>query len=284
MAEKLYYPAMGVTEIPSPPPGVLVTGHFREEFGYRVRRPGGSGNWLLTYTLDGTGLYRWSGPDLFARPGDIVLLGPDVPHDYSVPEDGSWEFLWAHFQPRLDWFGWWSPLVGDEGPGLSHLESTGARERARHCFLRLRADALGTGELSRELALNGLEEILLLAVREGADGRPLDPRVRRVLDLISSDLAADYDVAGLAKEVAISPSRLSHLFKQEIGEPVMGAVIRLRLSQAARLLEHTVDDVGSVAREVGFSSPYYFSRQFRRHYGMSPRQYRARAGDARYDF
>ena len=275
---------MGVTEIPSPPPGVLVTGHFREEFGYRVRRPGGSGNWLLTYTLDGTGLYRWSGPDLFARPGDIVLLGPDVPHDYSVPEDGSWEFLWAHFQPRLDWFGWWSPLVGDEGPGLSHLESTGARERARQCFLRLRADALGTGELSRELALNGLEEILLLAVREGADGRPLDPRVRRVLDLISSDLAADYDVAGLAKEVAISPSRLSHLFKQEIGEPVMGAVIRLRLSQAARLLEHTVDDVGSVAREVGFSSPYYFSRQFRRHYGMSPRQYRARAGDARYDF
>jgi AraC family transcriptional regulator of arabinose operon len=284
MAEKLYYPAMGVTEIPSPPPGVLVTGHFREEFGYRVRRPGGSGNWLLTYTLDGTGLYRWSGPDLFARPGDIVLLGPDVPHDYSVPEDGSWEFLWAHFQPRLDWFGWWSPLVGDEGPGLSHLESTGARERARQCFLRLRADALGTGELSRELALNGLEEILLLAVREGADGRPLDPRVRRVLDLISSDLAADYDVAGLAKEVAISPSRLSHLFKQEIGEPVLGAVIRLRLSQAARLLEHTVDDVGSVAREVGFSSPYYFSRQFRRHYGMSPRQFRARAGDARYDF
>ena len=275
---------MGVTEIPSPPPGVLVTGHFREEFGYRVRRPGGSGNWLLTYTLDGTGLYRWSGPDLFARPGDIVLLGPDVPHDYSVPEDGSWEFLWAHFQPRLDWFGWWSPLVGDEGPGLSHLESTGARERARQCFLRLRADALGTGELSRELALNGLEEILLLAVREGADGRPLDPRARRVLDLISSDLAADYDVAGLAKEVAISPSRLSHLFKQEIGEPVMGAVIRLRLSQAARLLEHTVDDVGSVAREVGFSSPYYFNRQFRRHYGMSPRQYRARAGDARYDF
>ena len=275
---------MGVTEIPSPPPGVLVTGHFREEFGYRVRRPGGSGNWLLTYTLDGAGLYRWSGPDLFARPGDIVLLGPDVPHDYSVPEGGSWEFLWAHFQPRLDWFGWWSPLVGDEGPGLSHLESTGARERARQCFLKLRSDALGTAELSRELALNGLEEILLLAVREGADGRPLDPRVRRVLDLVSSDLAADYDVAGLAREVAISPSRLSHLFKQEIGEPVMGAVIRLRLSQAARLLEHTVDDVGSVAREVGFSSPYYFSRQFRRHYGMSPRQYRARAGAARYDF
>jgi AraC family transcriptional regulator, arabinose operon regulatory protein len=284
MAEKLYYPAMNEAEVPSPPPGVLVTGHFRETFGYRVRRPDGSGNWLLTYTLDGAGLYRGSGSDLFARPGDIVLLGPDVYHDYSVPEGGFWEFLWAHFQPRVDWFGWWNPLVGDEEPGLSRLENAGARERARRCFLRLRADALGTGELSRELALNGLEEILLLAVRERAGGRPLDPRVRRVLDLISSDLAADHDVPGLAREVAISPSRLSHLFKQETGEPVMGAVIRLRLDQAARLLEHTVDDIGAIAREVGFGSPYYFSRRFRRHFGMSPRQYRAGAGNVRSDF
>src|SRR5215203_6232177 len=90
MAEKLYYPAMNEAEVPSPPPGVLVTGHFREESGYRVRRLGGSGNWLLTYTLDGVGLYRGSGSDLFTRPGDIVLIGPDVLHDYSVPEGGFW--------------------------------------------------------------------------------------------------------------------------------------------------------------------------------------------------
>src|SRR5215208_5997323 len=156
MAEKLYYPAM---QVPSPPPGVLVTGHFREQFGYRVRRPNGSGNWLLTYTLDGLGLYRGSGPDLLVEPGDVVLLGPDVPHDYSVPEGGSWEFLWAHFQPRLEWFGWWSPLVAGEGPSLARLESPRARERARRSFFRLHADALATGALSRELALNGLEEV-----------------------------------------------------------------------------------------------------------------------------
>lgn len=281
MAEKMYYPAMSLPEVPSPPPGVLVTGHFREEFGYRVRRPNGSGNWLLTYTLDGKGLYRGSGPDLLVEPGDVVLLGPGFPHDYSVPEGYFWEFLWAHFQPRLEWFEWWNPLVAGDGVSLARLESAHARERARRSFFRLHADALASRELSRELALNGLEEVLLLAVREGAGGRPVDPRVRRILDLISSDLAADHDVSGLAREVALSPSRLSHLFKQETGDSVMGTVIQLRLSQAARLLEHTVDDIGSIAREVGFDSPYYFSRRFRRHFGMSPRQYRAKSGDTR---
>lgn len=274
---------MRAPEVPSPPPGVLVTGHFRERYGYRVRRPNGSGNWLLTYTLDGTGLYREPGPDLLVEAGDIVLLGPDVPHDYAVPEGESWEFLWAHFQPRLEWFGWWGPLVGGEGLGLARLQTQEGGERARRSFLRLHADALAAGELSRELALNGLEEVLLLAVREGAGGRPVDPRVRKVLDLISSDLAAGYDVAGLAQEVSLSPSRLSHLFKQEVGDSVMGTVIRLRLSQAARLLEHTVDNIGAIAREVGFDSPYYFSRQFRRHFGTSPREYRAKAGGGQLD-
>ena len=262
---------------PYPPPDVLVTGHFREGFGYRVRRPGGSGNWLLTYTLEGRGLYRQPGVSLFAEPDDIVLLGPGAEHDYSVPEGGFWEFLWAHFQPRLGWFEWWDPRLVGDGLYLAHLDTVRGRERARRAFFALHADAVSPGGLSRELALNGLEEVLLLAEREGgyAGGRSVDPRVRRVLEVISSDLSAPLDVSGLARDVALSPSRLSHLFKQEVGDSVMGVVIRLRLRRAARLLEHTVDDVGAISRDVGFGSPNYFSRRFRRHFGVSPRQYRA---------
>lgn len=260
---------------PYPPPGVLVTGHFRERYGYRVRRPGGSGNWLLTLTLDGRGLYRRPASNLFAEPGDVVLLRPGAPQDYSVPEGGPWEFLWAHFQPRTEWFEWWNPGTGDD-PYRVRLGTPEVRERARRSFLKLHADALSPGDLSRELALNGLEEVLLLAAREdeSGGGRPVDGRVRRVLDLISSDLAAHHDVPALAKEVALSPSRLSHLFKEEVGDSVANTVLRLRLRQAARLLAHTVDDVGAIAGEVGFGSPYYFSRRFRRHFGMSPREYR----------
>lgn len=279
----MYYPAMQPVDGPYPPPGILVAGHFRERFGYRVRRPGGSGNWLLTYTLEGIGLYRQPGVILHSQPGDIVLLGPGAAHDYSVPAGGYWEFLWAHFQPRLEWFEWWGPRPVGDGLYLARLDTLRDRERARRAFLALHADALSPDGLSRELALNGLEEVLLLTEREGESvgGRPVDPRVRRVLDLVSSDLAARHDVPGLAAEVALSPSRLSHLFKQEVGDSVMGTVIRLRLRRAARLLEHTVDNVGAIAREVGFSSPYYFSRQFRRHFGVSPREYRSTAtGDS----
>jgi AraC-like DNA-binding protein len=47
--------------------------------------------------------------------------------------------------------------------------------------------------------------------------------------------------------------RLAHLFKKEIG-----------------------DAVSAIAEDVGFSSACYFSRQFHRHFGLSPRAYRVR--------
>lgn len=261
-------------EGPYPPPGVLVTGHFREGFGYGVRRSGGSGNWLLTYTLDGGGLYRQPGVELRTGSGDLVLLAPGAVHDYSVPEGGSWEFLWVHFRPRAGWAEWMR--FEEVGTGLYLARLREVRARVEVAFRGLHADALAGGVLAEELALNGLEEVLLVAAREGAGSREraMDRRVLRVLAAVSENPAAPHDLATLAREVSLSPSRLSHLFKEQTGDTVMNTVNALRLRRAARLLEHTAESVGSISRRTGFDSPYYFSRRFRRHFGVSPRLYR----------
>ena len=46
------------------------------------------------------------------------------------------------------------------------------------------------------------------------------------------------------------------------------------LRQAARLLLFTALGIEEVARQVGFQSAFYFSRQFKQHYGLSPSAYR----------
>ncbi len=294
-------------ETPSPPADILVTGHFQEEYGYAVYRPRGSGNWLMTYTVRGRGLYRQPGMQTWAEPGDLVLLQPDALHDYSVPPDGAWEFLWAHFQPRASWLSWW--LLPEAGKGLfiAHLRTPHIRERVYHAFLRLHTDSAlpqgfwpsltsaatastqpGTTHipphqttseplslLQRNLALNGLEELLLLTVREQQSAtQAFDPRVQTVLDLITRELATQYSVEELAQRVALSPSRLAHLFKQQVGDSIQHVSLSIRLHRAARLLEYRTQSVSTIASEVGFSSGLYLSRQFRQQFGVSPRDYR----------
>ena len=277
----------------APPPDILVTGHFKELPGYAVYRSRGSGNWLITYTLKGQGLYRQPGVEMPASPGDLILLQPDALHDYCVPSDGYWEFLWAHFQPRLTWFSWWQlPVIG-HGLFKVHIHTPRICERIQQAFFQLHTDSRtsqgiqyetrqsaaesSANIIQRELALNGLEEILLLAAREHSPDyrHPFDERIQHVLDLIRQDFTTQHSLETLAQEVSLSPSRLGHLFKQNVGDSITNVLLNMRLEQATRLLEFTTDNIQHIAEQVGFSSAFYFSRQFRQRFGMSPRDYRA---------
>ncbi|MER6949374.1 AraC family transcriptional regulator [Nonomuraea sp. NPDC000554] len=143
--------------------------------------------------------------------------------------------------------------------------------------------AVAVAGAGRELVMGAVEEVLVLATasarRAGEPSRmddARDARVGRVLALIAAEPGAPHSVASLARAVALSPSRLAHLFTSETGRTPMQAVRQARVRHAAGLLEVTDMDVGQVAAASGFVSPFHFSRAFRREYGLPPRDYRAR--------
>ncbi|HEX4215469.1 MAG TPA: helix-turn-helix domain-containing protein [Candidatus Dormibacteraeota bacterium] len=268
----------------SPPPAVLVAGHFVRGEGYAVFRSRGSGSWLVMYTVGGRGRVRApSGVDLTADPGDLILLHPRAVHDYSVPPGGRWEFFWAHFQARPEWQRWWR--LPEIAPGLARvrISASATRSRVSDAFTTVQAElARSPGQddpdLGRLLALNRLEEVMLLAAGEGSAGRPLDPRIERVLTIIRENPAAPHRVDVLAREVALSPSRLAHLFREQVGDSISNLILNLRVEEAARLLRFTSESLETIASTVGFSSSFYLSRQFRRRQGVSPRGYRRGQG------
>lgn len=80
----------------------------------------------------------------------------------------------------------------------------------------------------------------------------------------------------VAKEVHLSPFYLSRLFKEKEGVNFVDYLTRLRLEEAKKLLAQTNDTVAAIAEQVGYAEANYFSRIFRRHFGMSPSEYRER--------
>lgn len=263
---------------PAPPPGRLLAGHFTEPYGYHVRRRRGTRDWLLAFTIAGEGRFVLGERTHICRRGSVVLLSPGTPHEYFTPKGRRlWEFFWVHFTPRADWMDW---LEWSRGKRLSELVITDAIEQARlrQSFIRLVRDNRNIDVFHDELADNALAEIMIVLARHHVQvsAQQLDPRVVQVLRRLSDEFDQDISVAELAQSVAMSPSRLAHLFTAQTGDPIMRARMKLRMRHAARLLEVTSRQVSDIAHDVGFNSLFQFSRQFSRWYDISPTDYRRR--------
>ena len=83
----------------------------------------------------------------------------------------------------------------------------------------------------------------------------------------------DFNVNSLAKDIGLSRSQLHRRFKAITGETPSNFLKEIRMKEAVRLLETTPVSVFEVCYAVGFSDPKYFSREFRKKYGMSPSVY-----------
>ncbi len=105
-----------------------------------------------------------------------------------------------------------------------------------------------------------------------------DPRVLAVKARIDADPSRQWSVATLAASIGISPTRLHILFHSATGRSTKTYIIQCRLEFALRLLAESANtrsrSIAAVAESCGFASQHFFSRQFRAHFGLSPRTYR----------
>lgn len=264
-------------ETPAPPPGALVSHHNRSPFGYAGWRASGTKDWLLMYTLSGEGCVKEGPHAQLCRAGDMIVLPPGTPHDYFTTEGSVWEMMWVHFIPRPAWAAWLQWPKVSKSLLFLHIGDDAVCTRIEAAFRSLIADNKAVmNPLFEELALNALEEILLLAasLHYKKSSHTLDPRIHEVLDLLSQNIKEPVSVTDLAKKVNLSPSRLAHLFKEQTGDSMIGTWNKMRLKQAARLLELTSRQVTEIAEDVGFQSPDYFTSKFKQYFGVSPSTYR----------
>ena len=98
--------------------------------------------------------------------------------------------------------------------------------------------------------------------------------MERVVQSVNRHLGdSDFSVEQLCSEAAISRAHLHRKMKEMTGLSVTEFIRNIRLEQAARLLREQKLNVTQVAYTVGFSNLGYFSTIFRKHFGVSPRDF-----------
>ncbi|MFG1941418.1 AraC family transcriptional regulator [Nonomuraea sp. NPDC048826] len=151
-------------------------------------------------------------------------------------------------------------------------------------LIEMLGEEVGKNEPGQDAVLDRMLDLLLIATLRGwfaTEDAPTwyralsDPVVGKAMRLMQNNPAHSWTVAALAAESGVSRASLARRFTELVGEPPMAFLTRWRLDLAADLLREPDATITSVARKVGYGSPFALSAAFKRTHGVSPQEHRA---------
>ncbi|WP_164545760.1 AraC family transcriptional regulator [Paenibacillus albus] len=257
----------------------------------------------FVYIKSGKGIVTIDGNEYQAKPHDLFYFEPGIVHSYIADSEEPM----VHASVYVDLLWNTSPkLKGDKGLNEHRLEKYDPQlSTARIKFIAepetpvqwppavqtsipAQADWLeaflsvihhfDSNDFSTAIWLRSLFETFLVGfVRFLAHPYvPTDPRIRRIIAWMQTNMTSDFQPAVWANSFHISEAYLYELFRKETGNSPQQYFMSFRLEQAKTELRETNLSVTDIADKLGFSSVHYFSRQFSKHLHESPNQYRKR--------
>ena len=100
-------------------------------------------------------------------------------------------------------------------------------------------------------------------------------QIRPAIDYIHAHYEEPITLTEIAKASHLSPSRLAHVFKEQMGITLIDYVTGVRIERAKELLLGTDQSCTEICFQAGYTNHSYFTRTFKSLVGMTPRQFRA---------
>jgi len=104
---------------------------------------------------------------------------------------------------------------------------------------------------------------------------------REVVETVKERLAKDYRInhslSDLARSVHCSISKLVRIFRSETGVSLHAYQQHVRIRTSLQLLKESSCDLSDAAMQLGFANHSHFTTVFRRHFGITPSEYKRNA-------
>jgi two-component system response regulator YesN len=87
-----------------------------------------------------------------------------------------------------------------------------------------------------------------------------------------------FSMEDVADFLELNPSYFSAIFKESVGTTYIDYITGYRLERAKELLKTTDAKISSIAKRVGYQHPAYFNYLFKKHFQVTPSEYRIGVG------
>lgn len=235
--------------------------------------------YLIHYVISGCGIFSSHGEEYALGAGDSFVIEPEQLISYVSDETDPWHYCWIAF-------------TGAQA--IKHVEATGltpanpvihiARNRHIPVLFRQIQQALKSRKSNAQLKSIGYLNLLLGEYCEAISAPVLaglvsedesDRIVQQAIHYLSTQYAEPITIEMMAESLGYNRAYLSRMFKRHTKVTPVTFLLKLRVDKARLLLRERLElTIEQIAASVGFYDPLYFSKQFRRWYGVSPSEYR----------
>ncbi|MDN3707218.1 AraC family transcriptional regulator [Myroides ceti] len=241
----------------------------------------------LVYVVSGTGYYTVNGNTFSYQSGDLFLLTPKDCHEFDL--EGICEFMVVRFGENYIREYQWKSIDHIECLlyYASHLSGSllvtnDDKQMVHSLMLHLQQTINHTSVYAEDLILHLVNAVIVIAARNIAAVKPknllpnADIRLLQILDYIQQHIRKPelLKIAEIAKKFGLSSTYLGSYFRKQCNESIQQYISSYRI----RLIEHRLrfsdKRVHEIADEFGFADESHINKFFKRHTGMSLKQYR----------
>ena len=245
----------------------------------------------LTYIVRGDGR-RFVGDHVESfTAGDLILIGPDMPHFWRSDE----EYYRPTSSLKAEWVVVQFPIAFGQDVLANLPEASAVTSLLHRARYGLRFSPAATAEVAQDIEQltkeSGLKQVLsIVSILDqlandrdahllASDGYQLAPgtaeteRMKRVLEFILNNFRDEIRVEQIASVAGLAPAAFCRYFKKRTRKSFIEYLNEMRISHARKLLTNNDLSVGQAGIECGFNNVSHFHRQFKLHTGMTPLRY-----------
>ncbi len=103
-----------------------------------------------------------------------------------------------------------------------------------------------------------------------------NPGITKAIQFMEQNLDKKLSLNEIADEAGYSPTYLTTLFRKKTGYSPLSYFSHLKITKASEYLDYSKLKIKEISFMMGYTDPYYFSKDFQKKIGFSPRNYRKR--------
>lgn len=250
---------------------------FKVEGVYRcVRNPGDAG-WQITspfpgfiFPLVGNAQFRFDNTLYSAKPGNIIHGGAYMSLDKCVIGKSKWEHLLVLYKIL-------EPEPEDITLSKAHFElSAGESLRMTQLLQRLYQVSSRPGGIMsfriETLFRNVLDEMFMCVSNKTSSGA--QSLFEQATAYIHEFYMEPLTLTRLAEQNGVSHNRLVYVFRKYAGMGPGDYILQYRLNRSKELLLASKAPLWELVQAIGFNDPFHFSKVFKKHFGISPSEFR----------